>query len=97
KGRLGVWSDHPINRGTDELMKHRNIELVFDGLDAFCELYLNDRIFLTAKNMFRVWRIDVRPHLTTGNNAVPTDRKAQSTPPSAPRRMKHCRPVPPQL
>jgi beta-mannosidase len=48
------------------LMK-KNIELVFDGLDTYAEVYLNGQLILSADNMFRQWRVDVKNILKTKN------------------------------
>lgn len=34
-----------------------NIELIFDGLDTYCDVYLNGRHVLYADNMFRGWTV----------------------------------------
>jgi beta-mannosidase len=53
-----------------ETLRHRHVELVFDGLDAFCEVSLNGQPVLTANNMFRTWRIDAKPFLHPGDNTL---------------------------
>src|SRR5277367_731621 len=45
------------------LLARRHIELVFEGLDAYAEVYVNGQKVLTADNMFREWRVDVKPDL----------------------------------
>src|SRR6202049_998035 len=35
---------------------HEHADLVFDGLDTFADVYLNDQAILHADNMFRRWR-----------------------------------------
>jgi beta-mannosidase len=52
------------------LLQRRQVELVCDGLDAFCDVYLNDQHILTADNMFRAWRVDVRSLLKAGGNQL---------------------------
>jgi len=51
----------------DDTQKRDHIELVFDGIDAYAEVYLNDKKILTADNMFRTWRVDVKPFLQKNN------------------------------
>lgn len=46
----------------------RHIELVFDGLDTFADVTLNGHPLLQADNMFRTWRVDVKPYLQLGAN-----------------------------
>jgi beta-mannosidase len=51
-------------------LAHEHVELVFDGLDTFADVYLNDKQILTADNMFRRWRVDAKPFLHTGANTL---------------------------
>lgn len=50
------------------LLEKECIELVFEGLDTYADVYLNDELLLKADNMFRRWRIDVKSHLLEGKN-----------------------------
>jgi beta-mannosidase len=47
-----------------------NVDLVFDGLDAAAEVYVNDAKVLDANNMFRVWRVPVKANLHAGKNVL---------------------------
>lgn len=49
-------------------LKKKNTELVFDGLDTYATVYLNNQLVLKADNMFRQWRVDVKKVLKSGNN-----------------------------
>lgn len=44
--------------------------LVFEGLDTYASVYLNDSLILTADNMFRSWKVDCLRLLKEGNNLV---------------------------
>ncbi|MEY3498345.1 MAG: hypothetical protein RL308_14 [Bacteroidota bacterium] len=55
---------------TTATLKLKYIELVFDGLDTYAKVYLNDKLVLKADNMFRQWRVDVRQHLKVGKNEL---------------------------
>src|SRR6266853_3069842 len=55
---------------TPEILKHKNLELVFDGLDTYADIYLNDTLVLKADNMFRTWRVDAKPALKIGSNTL---------------------------
>lgn len=46
------------------------IELVFDGLDTYADVTLNGERVLSADNMFRTWRVDVKQHLQSTNNKL---------------------------
>ncbi len=58
-----------FNINADEA-KSQNIDLVFDGLDTFAEIYLNDKLLKSTNNMFRTWEIPVKPVLKKGENAL---------------------------
>lgn len=45
-------------------------ELVFDGLDTYAEVYLNDTLLLNANNMFRSWRVDISKQAHVGDNTL---------------------------
>ena len=42
------------------LLARERIELVFEGLDTYADVYLNDEKVLAADNMFRRWRTEVK-------------------------------------
>ena len=64
------WEYRTAITATPVLLGHRHVELVFEGLDAYSEVWLNDRQVLTADNMFREWRVDVKPYLKAGENTL---------------------------
>jgi len=64
------WEYRSTITATPALLRHRNIELVFEGLDTYSEVWLNDAQILTADNMFREWRVDVKPFLKPGANTL---------------------------
>jgi beta-mannosidase len=41
-----------------DILGHDRVDLVFEGLDTYASVYLNDSLVLDADNMFRAWRID---------------------------------------
>ncbi|MBV8674595.1 MAG: glycoside hydrolase family 2 protein, partial [Acidobacteriaceae bacterium] len=62
------WEYRTRIDGTHALLAHRHVELVFEGLDAYAEVYLNEQKILLADNMFRDWRVDAKPYLKSGAN-----------------------------
>jgi beta-mannosidase len=53
-----------------EMLKHDNIELVFEGLDTYANIFLNDASLLNTDNMFRTWRVDCKRLLNPGANTL---------------------------
>jgi beta-mannosidase len=51
-------------------LNHQNAVLQFDGLDTFAEVYLNGTKILSANNMFRTWKVDVKKWLKVGQNKL---------------------------
>ncbi|MEP1035083.1 hypothetical protein [Ekhidna sp.] len=51
-------------------LEREAIDLVFEGLDTYAEVTLNDQLILTADNMFRTWRIDVKDLLRADQNRL---------------------------
>ena len=47
-----------------------NIELIFEGLDTYAKVYLNDSLILEADNMFSTWRLDVKDILMEKENLL---------------------------
>ncbi|MEN4761319.1 glycoside hydrolase family 2 protein [Chryseobacterium sp. C39-AII1] len=58
-----------FNISSNEL-KNQNIELVFNGLDTFSEIYVNEKLLQTTDNMFRKWEIPVKQNLKIGENIL---------------------------
>ncbi|UGB37519.1 beta-mannosidase [Frateuria soli] len=51
-------------------LARRHVELVFDGLDTFAEVYLNGHRLFSADNMFRRWSAPAKPRLHAGANTL---------------------------
>ena len=51
-------------------LQNRHIDLLFEGLDTYAEVSLNGKLILSADNMFRSWRLDVKSLLISGINKL---------------------------
>ena len=49
-------------------LNQQHIELQFEGLDTYANVFLNDSLILVADNMFRSWNVDVKKILKVGDN-----------------------------
>ena len=47
-----------------------NLEIYFEGLDTYADVYVNDSIVLKADNMFREWTVDVKKYVKEGENIL---------------------------
>lgn len=64
------WEYRTTFKVTAQTLAHENVELVFAGLDTYASVYLNEQLVLKADNMFRTWRVNVKPTLKTGENTL---------------------------
>ena len=64
------WQYQTTFNLTKEELKHQNAVLQFDGLDTFAEVYLNGIKILSANNMFRTWKVEVKKLLKIGQNQL---------------------------
>ncbi|HKD84785.1 MAG TPA: glycoside hydrolase family 2 protein [Terriglobales bacterium] len=51
-------------------LQREHVDLVFDGLDTYAEVFLNEQQVLTADNMFRRWLVAAKPLLKPGPNTL---------------------------
>ncbi len=52
------------------VLRYKNIRLVFDGIDTLGEVYLNGKLIGMTDNMHRVWEFDVKELLRIGENQL---------------------------
>ena len=64
------WEYRTTINATPALLAHQHLELVFDGLDTFADVFVNGKEKIRADNMFRSWRADVRSDLHVGTNEL---------------------------
>ncbi|NIO29535.1 MAG: glycoside hydrolase family 2 protein [Candidatus Latescibacteria bacterium] len=53
-----------------EFMKKKNAEILFEGLDTYADVYLNDELVLSSNNMFCKWDIECSDILKHGKNTL---------------------------
>ncbi len=54
----------------DSIFFNKHIDLIFEGLDTYAKVFLNDSLILDADNMFRIWSVDVKNILNMGGNQL---------------------------
>ncbi len=53
-----------------ETLGMQNMELNFKGLDTYADVYVNDKLLLSADNMFINWRVNIKDAIHAGGNAL---------------------------
>lgn len=67
---LAEW-DYQLTFNVDAAtLKQDHVDLVFDGVDTFADIIVNDTPLLKTGNMFRRWRIPVKKVLHAGSNTL---------------------------
>ncbi len=51
-----------------DMLRHERIELLFEGLDTYGDVYVNDHLIISSDNMFREWRKECKQFLKEGDN-----------------------------
>jgi beta-mannosidase len=64
------WEYHTAVQASPDNLRRRHLELVFDGLDGYAEVYLNGHLVLTADNAFRQWRVEINKEIKAGANEL---------------------------
>jgi beta-mannosidase len=64
------WEYQTTFNITPEILRRANLDLVFEGLDTYANVFLNDESLLNTDNMFRTWRADCKRLLRPGTNTL---------------------------
>lgn len=64
------WTYETVFDTDPEIYACNNIELAFEGLDTYADVYVNDSLILKADNMFRSWNIPVKEILKPDGNRL---------------------------
>jgi beta-mannosidase len=67
---LADWEYQTTFQVDAAALAHEHLDLVFDGLDTFADVYLNEQSILHADNMFRTWRVPAKTLLKPGANTL---------------------------
>src|SRR5580698_9019533 len=67
---LTDWEYQTVFQVDAASLAHDHLDLAFDGLDTFADVYLNDQPILHADNMFRHWRFPAKALLKPGSNTL---------------------------
>src|SRR5438270_4402861 len=64
------WEYQTTFNVTAEMLARKSVELVFEGLDTYANVFLNDELLLNTDNMFRTWRVDAKRFARPGANTL---------------------------
>lgn len=64
------WEYETVFDVSEELLALPHLELVFHGLDTYADVYINEQHILSADNMFRTWKADVKSYIKKKDNQL---------------------------
>ena len=64
------WEYTTTFRILPEMLSSQNLEIVFQGLDTYANVFLNEKPILDADNMFRTWRVNIKDAAKSGENVL---------------------------
>jgi beta-mannosidase len=67
---LTDWEYRTTFQADAATLAHEHVDLVFEGLDTYADVYVNDQLVLRADNMFRRWRAQMKKMLKAGPNTL---------------------------
>src|SRR6267142_4613165 len=64
------WEYQTTFNITAEMLARDSVELIFEGLDTYANVFLNDEPLISTDNMFRTWRVDAKRLAKRGANTL---------------------------
>jgi len=64
------WEYKTSIEATEATLAREHVELVFEGLDTACTIFLNGQRIASPDSMFQEWRLDVKSKLHSGSNEL---------------------------
>jgi beta-mannosidase len=64
------WEYRTVFTVDAEMRDRERMELVFEGLDTYADIFLNGGLILQSDNMFRSWAVDVSGKVRNGENEL---------------------------
>ncbi len=64
------WEYRTTLHASTKLMQHDHVDLNFEGLDTYADVYINDSLVISADNMHISWSADIKKFLRTGKNIL---------------------------
>ena len=64
------WEYQTTFHVSSEILDQDGVELCFDGLDTYADVYLNDSLLVKTDNMFRCYQINCKSKIRENNNVL---------------------------
>jgi beta-mannosidase len=64
------WEYKSVLKISNSQLQKDHVELIFEGLDTYAEVFINEQKVLGANNMFRSWTVDIKDYVHVGDNSI---------------------------
>jgi beta-mannosidase len=64
------WTYRTEFNVNDSVLKFKAVDFIFEGIDTYADVFINDSLLFTADNMFVEWRVDGKKYLHSGMNSL---------------------------
>lgn len=64
------WEYSVTFQAAEDILSARNQQLIFYGLDTWCDVFLNGEKIASPNNMFRTWKTGIKNKLKQGDNTL---------------------------
>lgn len=64
------WEYKTVLKATSTMLEYQHLNLIFEGLDTYATIYINDKKVLSTNNMFREWKLNLKPLINLGDNEL---------------------------
>jgi beta-mannosidase len=64
------WEYQTEFTASDELLKNEKIEIIFEGLDTYADVFVNETKIISADNMFLLWKAEIKKSIKKGANKL---------------------------
>ena len=64
------WEYRTTFNADSALFYSNCVNIVFEGLDTYADIYVNNFLVGSTNNMFRKWRFDLKKHIGKGSNSL---------------------------
>ncbi len=72
------WEYTRVLNISEEDIKHQHVDLAFEGLDTYADVFVNNQKILEADNMHRAYKIDIKKYVQSGENQLKVVFKSPS-------------------
>lgn len=64
------WIYETVFNLNNEIIRKENIEILFNGIDTYADIFINDSLLGCTDNMHKRWNFDIKSYIKPGENTL---------------------------